>query len=455
MNYQTLADSCVAPCAVVSVQITEDARRGDMRIAYGNQAFRDAMGAAYFDGVPCGELLPAESNFEDLCVRSAILGQRVHSYAHDEARDIWVDLTLFPLVREEDDMAHCLLFTEKSENPDPERMASVSMDTAAAAVKASVALLGTDDLKAGVKQILDDIIVRSQGFSARLTLVDDEQRSASCFCEAFVKGFFDEDDMPEVVVPYETVASWKEMLGQGNMLIIERDSDFDEVLPINPEWVASLRMFGVNSFIMTPLRQGGNTIGYLQLSNFDVSRLLEIKELMELITFLLSAQIYNHLLMQKLERMSTRDGLTGVLNRHAMLQRIDSITGGDQSEPFGVISVDLNGLKDVNDNEGHDAGDRLLVRASDLLRELFGDENFYRTGGDEFVVIQTGIGHNEFDREVEQLHEEAEASGSVSFAVGASWSDGSAELHDASLEADNLMYADKEAYYASSSKERR
>lgn len=449
MNFHILADSCLAPCAIVSVQVTEDAHRGAMRIAYGNQAFRDAMGPVYHDGILCDQLLPTESNFEDLCVRSAILGQYVHSYAHDEARDVWMDITLFPMVHERNDIAHCLLFTEKSENPDPERMASVSMDTAAAATKASVALLGTDDLKTAVKQILDDIIVRTGGFSARLTLVDDERRDASCFCEAFVKGFFDESEMPEVFVPYDTVASWGDMLGPDNMLVIERDSDFDAVLPINPEWVASLRMFGVNSFIMTPLRQGGNTIGYLQLSNFDVSRVFEVKELVGLITFLLSAQIYNHLLMERLERMSARDGLTGVLNRHAMTQRISSITDVDEHKPFGVISVDLNGLKDVNDRNGHHAGDELLIHASDLLRELFGDENFYRTGGDEFVIIVTDIERDAFDQKVQQLRHKVEASNSVNFAIGASWSDGSVDLHTTSMEADNLMYADKNAYYAS------
>lgn len=448
MDFEALADSCVAPCAVVSVQVTEDARRGDMRIAHGNQAFREAMGDAYHDGIPCEELLPAEANFADLCVRSAILGQRVHSYAHDEARDVWLDLTLFPLVREREDVAHSLFFIEESENPDPERMASVSMDTAAAAVKASVALLGTDSLQAGVKQILDDIIVRSDAFSSRLTLVDDKRRIATKFCEAFVKGFFDEDNMPDVPVPYEVVATWADMLGPSNILIIEKDSDFEQVLPINPEWVGSLRMFGVNSFIMTALRQGSNTIGYLQLSNFDVTRTLEVKELMELITFLLSAQISSELLMERLEQMSKRDELTGLLNRHAMIERLNAINDCDVRVPFGIVSVDLNGLKAVNDHDGHDAGDRLLIRASDLLRASFDDEDLFRMGGDEFMAVVTGIDRDSFERKVEHLRADDLATDAVSFAIGSYWSDGSADVRTASLRADYLMYADKDEYYA-------
>lgn len=419
-----------------------------MRIAHGNRAFREAMGDAYHDGIPCDEILPAEANFADLCVRSAILGQRVHAYAHDETRDVWLDLTLFPLVREREDLANSLFFIEESENPDPERMASVSMDTATAAVKASVALLGTDDLKDAVKQILDDIIVRSGAFSSRLTLVDDERRIATKFSEAFVKGFFDEDNMPDVPVPYEVVATWADMLGPANILIIERDSDFDKVAPINPEWVGSLRMFGVNSFIMTALRQGGNTIGYLQLSNFDVSRTLEVKELMELITFLLSAQISNQLLMERLERMSKRDQLTGLLNRHAMLERMGTINESDAREPFGIVSIDLNGLKAVNDHDGHDAGDKLLIRASNMLRASFDDEDLFRMGGDEFMAIVTGIDRDSFDRKVEHLRSDDRATDAVSFAIGSYWSDGTTDVRTASLRADYLMYADKDEYYA-------
>ncbi len=447
MDFRALVGCCAAPCAVVSVEVTEDARRGDIRIACGNRAFQDTMGPSFYDGSSYAEWTVDDSNFADLCVRSAIMGQRVHSYAHDEAQDRWIDLTLFPLVRKSHDVSHCLVFTEISEKPDPDRMASVSMDTAAAAVNASVALLGTDDLKEGVQHVLDDILVRTGGFSARLTLVDDERNEAVNYCDAFVKGFFADADMAEVVIPYETVASWQEMLGKSNELIIEQDSDFNEYEAYNPEWIASLRLYGVNSFIMTALRQGGTTIGYLQLSNFDVDRVLEVKELMELMTFMLGAQISNQLLMERLERMSTMDGLTNVLNRHAMQQRVNTILDDRTGGTFGIVSIDLNGLKFVNDRLGHDAGDKLLIQASEVLKGLFRREDLFRTGGDEFVAIVTDIDRDDFEQRVEQLRSVIEKNDSVSFAVGACWSDGTMDFRTTFIRADELMYADKDAYY--------
>ena len=446
MDFHNIVDRCKVPCAVAAAEITEDSRRGAMFVVCGNTMFRETMGSAFHDGVSTDELFPDESSFSDLCVRSAVMGQRVHSYAYSKTQDCWMDLTLFPLARESESMGHCLVFVEVSDTPNPDRMATVSMDTASAAVKASVALLGADDLKEGVRQILDDILIRSGGFSALLTLVDHERKKSVNFCEAFVKGFFADAELNAVDTPYEIAASWREMIGDGNEIVVEKAGDLDKLEPYNPAWVASLRGYGVNSLIITALRQGKSTIGYLLLSNFDAGRLLEVRELMELITFLLSAQIANYLLMERLERMSVVDELTHLLNRRAMMQRIHAIVEEDAHEPLGVINIDLNGLKEVNDREGHDAGDRLLMRASEVLREVFPEEDVFRMGGDEFVAITTDTDRESFEDKVESLRRDA-AADRVSFAIGAHWSDGTEDINTAFHLADELMYADKSAFY--------
>ena len=73
-----------------------------------------------------------------------------------------------------------------------------------------------------------------------------------------------------------------------------------------------------------------------------------------------------------------RDHLTGALNRRAL----DEIYKEGQ-----VAIIDLDSLKYVNDNAGHRYGDALICKLSDLLIYLFGSDNVFRTGGDEFVVI--------------------------------------------------------------------
>ena len=93
-----------------------------------------------------------------------------------------------------------------------------------------------------------------------------------------------------------------------------------------------------------------------------------------------------------LERLATIDGLTGVLNRRAWLLRAaDALTASvRQASPVAVLMIDLDNFKQINDTQGHDAGDRALrcvaralqssVRAGDIVG---------RYGGEEFCVLMS------------------------------------------------------------------
>ncbi|MBR0365559.1 MAG: GGDEF domain-containing protein [Clostridia bacterium] len=87
------------------------------------------------------------------------------------------------------------------------------------------------------------------------------------------------------------------------------------------------------------------------------------------------------------------DDLTGVKNRNAYVkheQDIDNALEEDKDTNFAIIVLDINNLKQVNDTQGHKAGDSLLREASSLIREVFDGNEIYRIGGDEFAVILTG-----------------------------------------------------------------
>ena len=71
----------------------------------------------------------------------------------------------------------------------------------------------------------------------------------------------------------------------------------------------------------------------------------------------------------------------------------------------------------------------------------------YRSGGDEFIVIMDEITKEVFERKVEKLREDVEKNTEVSFAIDSFWSDGSRDIATAFRGADQIMYADKRAYY--------
>lgn len=91
--------------------------------------------------------------------------------------------------------------------------------------------------------------------------------------------------------------------------------------------------------------------------------------------------------------MANKDPLTGVKSRAAyenMERELDSQITGGCAAPFGIVMVDLNWLKETNDTQGHEFGDRLIQECSRVVCTIFSHSPVFRYGGDEFVVLLRG-----------------------------------------------------------------
>lgn len=159
-------------------------------------------------------------------------------------------------------------------------------------------------------------------------------------------------------------------------------------------------------------------------------------------------------LEQQLRYRSTHDALTGLENRGAFdeaLQRF-AVRG---PLPVGVLMVDLDGLKTVNDRFGHAAGDELLQRAARCLRESFRAEDVVaRIGGDEFAVLAPGqdaravsLMTARFEEHLRRLNE-AEPLVPLRVSMGFSVASAPEALPQAVREADALMYREKRTHHA-------
>ncbi|MCK9921898.1 EAL domain-containing protein [Frankia sp. AgPm24] len=102
-----------------------------------------------------------------------------------------------------------------------------------------------------------------------------------------------------------------------------------------------------------------------------------------------------HQFQESLRYQARHDALTGLPNRIALGERVDELTARGQSRRIGLCFVDLDRFKAVNDDLGHEVGDRLLVAVSARLRATLTDgQMLVRMGGDEFVLLladTTGI----------------------------------------------------------------
>ncbi|MDO5095158.1 MAG: GGDEF domain-containing protein [Peptostreptococcaceae bacterium] len=90
------------------------------------------------------------------------------------------------------------------------------------------------------------------------------------------------------------------------------------------------------------------------------------------------------------------DIMTNLENQSAFLQQIETLT---DIQKIGIIAIDVNNLKQINDSFGHAAGDRLLVALADVLREVFNEEyRKFRLGGDEFAILCSGKTEDELNQ---------------------------------------------------------
>jgi diguanylate cyclase (GGDEF)-like protein/PAS domain S-box-containing protein len=120
----------------------------------------------------------------------------------------------------------------------------------------------------------------------------------------------------------------------------------------------------------------------------------------------------------ELIEISTHDALTGSLNRR-FLDQLDEQFRSDPAARWGCIFVDIDYFKRYNDDHGHQAGDRVLVRmARFLMRHVRAEEAVVRVGGDEFVIILVGADESRTRRVAERLRTSALRSAPVAFSLG-------------------------------------
>lgn len=102
-----------------------------------------------------------------------------------------------------------------------------------------------------------------------------------------------------------------------------------------------------------------------------------------------------------------KDGLTGVKSRHAYLEMEknldDQLRDGTVSE-FAIVVCDINGLKIINDTQGHQAGDRYICSSCKMICDIFSHSPVYRIGGDEFAALLMGSDYRNQQSLLLQLH---------------------------------------------------
>ncbi|MFJ8234933.1 diguanylate cyclase domain-containing protein [Ureibacillus sp. NPDC094379] len=111
---------------------------------------------------------------------------------------------------------------------------------------------------------------------------------------------------------------------------------------------------------------------------------------------------------ENVKRLAFQDELTGLPNRRAIMDQLTQLlkTSEKNELDFGVMFIDLDGFKQVNDSLGHDGGDILLKQVSEYFKKCVAGKGIVaRVGGDEFLVILKQISHDEHIKVAEKMIE--------------------------------------------------
>ncbi len=251
-------------------------------------------------------------------------------------------------------------------------------------------------------------------------------------------------------LPPDICANWYNQFVENKNIMIE---ELEEIRESDPLQYENLKRQKIHSLVVVPLYENGKAIGFYGVDNPPPESLEYASNILQIAGHFMVSSLKRRNLMRELERMSYSDQLTKLGNRHAMRAFVKSKL--EDCEKIGAVYCDITGLKEINDRDGHDAGDRYILRACESLESAFGGFGLFRIGGDELLALCPGIERSEMDERIALMKKVMKEKGVV-MAAGAVWKCGGRYNLDQILtESEALMYKDKAAYYRAEGIDRR
>lgn len=221
--------------------------------------------------------------------------------------------------------------------------------------------------------------------------------------------------------------------------------DIEILRESRPKAYAALAERGVHSLLCAPVVYDGAVTGVLGVENPARNR--EDASLLESLAFFIANEQQKRSTATLLREMSFADSLTGLSNRNGYMRRASELARRPPAS-LGVVFADLNGLKKINDERGHHAGDAFIKSIGQVLQHHFRREEIYRVGGDEFIILCRDIPEARFEAKIAAMRAECERVHPGGLALGSVWQDDAIEVPQMVQDADELMYEEKTRMHA-------
>lgn len=241
------------------------------------------------------------------------------------------------------------------------------------------------------------------------------------------------------------ISDWLPFFEKNDCIIID---DVEQLQKTNPAAYATLHAQEITSLIAAPIFLDNKLAGYIGIDNYDSEKIKNSSYLLLSMSIFLSYAIRHRNHVDMLHRLSYHDLLTNALNRNAFMEVLSQFRPG-QYASAGIIYIDINGMKEINDFYGHHQGDKILITTVAKVFNLFKPDELFRIGGDEFVIITYDLTETDFYEKFNLLRNIfcEKTNLPFSIATGSCWVKSPSDLNSLLQQADSAMYADKKKFY--------
>lgn len=249
-------------------------------------------------------------------------------------------------------------------------------------------------------------------------------------------------------ISVDVVANWmKKFREKGEFYIAALEKD----VPCDRADFEILKTQGIKSLMAAPLMRDEEIVGFLGVDNpaEHIGDMTLLRSVADFVT----ADLEKRRLIEELRQVGCTDMLTGLKNRNEYMWKFNELKK-EQPHSLGVIFIDINGLKQMNDTRGHEYGDAMIRKTAECIRK-YTSGNAYRIGGDEFIALWEGITKEEFYDKVDKLKKEFAENKEYSISMGNIWQDGEIDIQQQVKKADACMYKAKQAHYQNQHYDRR
>ena len=234
-----------------------------------------------------------------------------------------------------------------------------------------------------------------------------------CSCEWCAPGV---ESMKEATygLTMTMAARW---FSDGEVRSILAIKDVAEVAKVSPAYAAQFGPRSMNTQVLGKLMRGNSPLGTLGFDDPAPELFDELCGLMYPICAFATSTVNTQNLLGRISTAGMLDKLTGAGTRMGFYQKAENLP---VNIPVGMAYLDVAGLQGVNDVRGHDAGDELLIAIRQILITEFKDDQVFRMGGDEFLVMAPGIPEQPFHESMTRIRQRLDEL-STYVAMGVGW----------------------------------